>query len=113
MALPYTFTNTNHPTIDANQFNSNFTYLDTGKNREAVVTGVPADGSAAATVTYATPFASATDVVRGIVLANYSGSDNAALGFRVDTITASGFHVTVYGGQSGSTVAVHYSAIGH
>jgi hypothetical protein len=109
------FTNTNHPTIDATQVNSNFTYLDTGKNREGVLTGVTfaSDGSATATVTYSTPFATATDVVRGIVLANYSGSDNGFLSYRIGSITASGFTLYLGGGQSGSTVAVHYSAIGH
>lgn len=110
--LPFSFTNTGHPTIDATQVNANFTYLDTGKNREDVQT-VTADGSATATVTYAPAFNNATDVIRGIVFVNYTGTDFATLVYQISNVTQTGFNIEVTGGQSGTHVDVHYSVIGH
>lgn len=114
MALPYTFTNTGHPTIDADQVNANYTYLDTGKNRESTQTVTfGSDGSVTATVTYSPAFGTATDVIRGIVFVNYTGTDFATLVYKISNVTQNGFTIEVGGGQSGTQVDVHYSVIGH
>jgi hypothetical protein len=79
--------------------------------RSKVVDLVPADG-ANTTFTFDTPFTNTIGTVTFTVW-NYSGSDNAALVYRgVGTPSKSGFTITVGGGQTGSTVSVHYRASG-
>lgn len=116
MPLPHSFTNVGNPLIDATQFNDNFTYLDSGKNREAVQAAAPADQDSTGTptvITYSSAFATATDVIRGLVFANYTGTDFPALSYKISNLTKNGFSILVSGGQTGSTVDVHFSVIGH
>ena len=87
-----------------------------GKNdREYAQTGIPAaqdSTSTPTTVTYDKPFDSATTVISGIVFVNYSGSDFPVFTYKISNVTKSGFSILVGGGQSGSTVDLHYRAIG-
>lgn len=81
--------------------------------REGSVT-VPADGNSQA-ITFSSPFPNAVGSIR-FGLENYSGTDNAALScprIVTGTKTTSGFTVIVGGGQSGSTVTLHYEASGN
>lgn len=113
MALPVQLTNIGAPVVDATQLMQNFNYLDTGKVRDAVQAAVAADGSATATITYATPFATATTSFRGIVFVNYTGTDFAGLDYQITNVTKTGFTIRVGGGQAGTTVDVHYSVLGN
>jgi hypothetical protein len=74
---------------------------------------VPADGSASVTVTLSPGYVNAITVVLLSVGANYTGTDNAVIVARLSAEpTKSSFSVIVSGGQTGTTVDIHYVAIG-
>jgi hypothetical protein len=78
-----------------------------------VKTLVPADGSAAVPVALSPGYPNAITVVLLSVGANYTGTDNAVIVARLSAVpTKSSFSVIVSGGQTGTTVDIHYVAMG-
>lgn len=78
-----------------------------------VKTLVPADGSEAVPVAISPGYPNAITVVLLSVGANYTGTDNAAIAARLSAApTKSSFSVIVSGGQTGTTVDIHYVALG-
>jgi len=80
--------------------------------REGQQTLVPADGSASVAVPFAPPFPNGVLKVDCPCFTGYNGSDFPVFGYSITAITASGFTLTVGGGQSGKTVTVHFGASG-
>lgn len=82
-------------------------------NNAGVKSTVPADGTAAVAITLTTAFPNTIGPVLLSVGANYTGTDNAALVARLSAVpTKTGFSAIVAGGQSGTTVDLHYVALG-
>lgn len=78
-----------------------------------VQSGVVCDGSVSTTVTLSPAFLNATSTVLLSIGANYTGTDNAVIVPRLAAApTKSAFSVIVSGGQTGTTVDLHYLAFG-
>lgn len=113
MALPIQLTNLGNPIIDALQLMSNFNWLDSGKIREGVTAAVLADGTGSVTVTFAPAFSTAIVSAPMPGVSDYSGTDNAVITPRITAYSPTSITWTVGGGQSGSTVKLHYRISGY
>lgn len=78
----------------------------------ATQNNIPADGSAAASITFATPFASVLTALFTSAPYNYNGGDNASLSVVENSRSLDGFEVTVSGGAPSSTCSLDYLPYG-
>lgn len=78
----------------------------------ATQAGVPADGSAPASITFQTPFASVLTALFTSAPYAYTGGDNASLSVVENSRSLEGFEVTVSGGATGSTCSLDYLPYG-
>lgn len=78
-----------------------------------IQTGAVCDGSAPTTVSLSPAFLNATSTVLLSIGANYTGTDNAVIMARLSAVpTKSSFTAILSGGQTGTTVDLHYLAFG-
>ena len=80
--------------------------------REAIYASARADGTGAANVVFSNSFPRVLISLNSLVFVNYSGSDVPALVYVISGASKNGFTILVTGGQSGSTVDIHYGATG-
>jgi len=80
--------------------------------RSGTQASVPADGSAAVTISYSSPFPTATSAVVPSIINDYQANP-WGLTVQITGVTKTGFTVNVAGAPSGATVSVGYIANGN